>query len=147
MAQWKLYSYDVWGNAEDGYEVNDVIGPHETVELSEEDLKTDKSLHKALLREGIFKKSYKYGSFEYDGDEDIIYIERSKDGYPEGELRRVKGNPGLKWHRKQEDVHLKKHKGAMTKEGAKYYEGKIHAHQDSIREHWRRGHGRPRRKK
>ncbi len=49
-----------------------------------------------------------------------------------------KKNPGTKWHRKQEDIHLKKHKGAMSKLGGKYYEGKIHAHQDSIREEWKR---------
>jgi len=58
--------------------------------------------------------------------------------------RKWKKNPGTRWHRKQENIHLKKHKGAMSKLGAKYYEGKIHAHQDSIREGWKR---KPRRKK
>lgn len=66
-------------------------------------------------------------------------------GYiPEAVKGSRSANPGTKWHRKQENIHLKKHKGAMSKLGAKYYEGKIHAHQDSIREGWKR---KPRRKK
>ncbi len=48
----------------------------------------------------------------------------------------LKRNPSLKWHRKQEDVALKQHKGAMTKLGGKFYEGKVAAQQDSIRKEW-----------
>jgi hypothetical protein len=29
---WRLYTYDVWGNAQDGYEVNDVY-PKQTLEI------------------------------------------------------------------------------------------------------------------
>jgi hypothetical protein len=30
---YRVYTYDVWGNEEDGYEVNDVFRTSETVEL------------------------------------------------------------------------------------------------------------------
>jgi len=69
---------------------------------------------------------------------------RSKRGWVWAVYYTGKLNPPLKWHRKQEDIALKQHKGAMTKLGGKFYEGKVAAQQDSIRKEWS---SKPRRKK
>ena len=50
----KIYTYDVWGNAEDGYEVNDVYF-NSTVELEDTDFLDDEHLYWALIRLGVLE--------------------------------------------------------------------------------------------
>lgn len=73
MEKWNVYSLDVWGNEEDGYEVNDRsrIG---TVELPK--AFSDEWLLKTLKNEGLinYKKS-DIKSIEIDGGEDWISID------------------------------------------------------------------------
>lgn len=89
---WELATYDVWGNAKDGYEVNDVYrhsGKFElllavevcnpgTPQQFETAHPTDAQLRKAL---GLGKTR-----LETSGDDTTIYINRARDNYPLGEL-------------------------------------------------------------
>ena len=84
---YRFYSYDVWGNEEDGYEVNDVFRTTETVELDDEKIQSDTELFKELKKQGfIDQPGVQSRHFETDGDEEIIYL--TYKGRPEGELRR-----------------------------------------------------------
>lgn len=91
---WQVYTYDVWGNRRDGYDVNDVYRqgtveinlrpnrhntgtPHEFVSYSP----TDRQLFRALGLQGL------RGGIDTDGDDVNIYVNRSRDGYPLAELR------------------------------------------------------------
>lgn len=91
---WEVIDYDVWGNARDGYEVNqsfrrgtvdlrlkvEVNNPG-TPQQFESAYPTDRQIRKALdLRP--FKMSI-------DGDDTHIYVNRERDSYPAGELRCV----------------------------------------------------------
>lgn len=89
---WELAIYDVWGNAKDGYEVNDVFRHSGTFDLEltvevcnpgtpqqfETAYPTDSQLRKAL---GLGKTR-----LETSGDDTTIYINRARDCYPLGEL-------------------------------------------------------------
>jgi len=107
---WEPRTYDVWGNAKDGYEVNDSFRHSEVtirckVEVNNAGLPgeflsaypSDSQIRRALnLRR--FK-------LETDGDDLHITVNRAKDGYPLGELYctsheslspiRAKGEPRL----------------------------------------------------
>jgi hypothetical protein len=81
-ATWRLYTYDVWGNANDGYEVNDVY-PKQTLEI---DGDTDAAVIAALER----STGGACTAIEVDWNEaDTIYLNSMVDGKPLGELRRV----------------------------------------------------------
>lgn len=86
MSTYRYYSYDVWGNAENGYDVNDVFRTSETVEIP--DGLTDEQLYAHLQSTG-FAKQGDASLFSTDdggaGDGSIIYLEY--EGKPEGELR------------------------------------------------------------
>jgi hypothetical protein len=88
---WEVWTYDVWGDAEDGYDVNDRScmardlpirckvernnpdTPHEFLSASPSDYQLGR----------IFGFS---GRLETDGDDLVIYVRRARDGYPIGEL-------------------------------------------------------------
>jgi len=94
--RWEVRTYDVWGNAEDGYDVNDVYGKGE-IEL-------DAEIISEIVREidGIPTTVYGYGlsdddirealdinegvEIEVDGDDLHYYVRIAEDGYPAGEL-------------------------------------------------------------
>lgn len=76
---WRYYSYDVWGNPEDGFEVNEVFRTSTTAEAPRN--ATFAQLKKAFdIERGISEIT------AYD-NEDISYLERERDGKPMGELR------------------------------------------------------------
>jgi hypothetical protein len=89
---WELWSYDVWGNARDGYEVNDrscfdrdypmtlkveTANP-DSSQAFDFSYPTDKQIRKALELTKV--------QLDIDGDDMTIYVNRSRDGYPLGEL-------------------------------------------------------------
>ena len=95
---WAVYTYDVWGNATDGYEVNDrycvasthELDEHETIynpgtpnEFSCWEL-TDADIIDAL---GLVNDPEL--EIDVDGDDEVIYVNLSEDSYPLGELHRV----------------------------------------------------------
>lgn len=87
---WKPYTYDVWGNKRDGYEVNDRSG-HSEVEIrcriqthnpgTPQEFQSTYPSDYALRR--IFGTS---AWLEVSGDDLTIYVQRASDGYPLGEL-------------------------------------------------------------
>lgn len=92
VRSWKLWSYDVWGNEDDGYEVNDRF-PHGVIELPANP--TDEQITKALNK-NFFAKPQRSSTLEFDGDDMVIYVNRARDGYPicELDLIPVKGEYG-----------------------------------------------------
>lgn len=80
-AEWQLVTYDVWGNAEEGYEVNDVYprGIH-TLSIAPTDEEFLQITKDAL---GIECKC------EIDGDDDCVWLTRANDNRPLCEFRRV----------------------------------------------------------
>ena len=89
--RWQYATYDVWGNAKDGYDVNNVFRHSEPVELElvvcvnnagtphefESAHPTDKQIREVF---GIRCQ------VETDGDDMTIYVRRPRDSYPIGEL-------------------------------------------------------------
>lgn len=89
---WEVWTYDVWGNAKDGYEVNDrwcharaypitlAVEPNNhpgTPAFFESAYPSDQQIRAAF---GIRCR------VELDGDDLTIYVTRARDGYPVGEL-------------------------------------------------------------
>lgn len=85
MNNYRLYSYDVWGNSRDGYEVNNVFRTGGVYEL--DDAWTDLQIIKELKKQGAIRKSVKNSLVRIDGEfEYSLYFEyRNK---PEFELRK-----------------------------------------------------------
>ena len=90
---WELWSYDVWGNAKDGYEVNDKScfdweypiklkveknNPNSPQEFLSA-YPSDKQIRQAFGCNHAYR-------LDLDGDDMTIYVNRSRDGYPLGEL-------------------------------------------------------------
>jgi hypothetical protein len=88
---WEVWTYDVWGNATDGYDVND----RNCVERAYP-LRLKAVLNNAG-KSGEFVSAYPsdyqlqrlFGvacKLDTDGDDTSIYVRRASDGYPIGEL-------------------------------------------------------------
>ncbi len=82
---YRLYTYDVWGNAEDGYDVNDVSRSSITVQFNKEP--SDDEVILALKAAGYIKASYPNEGISIEGDAETIYISDAEDGRPDCELR------------------------------------------------------------
>lgn len=89
---WEVRTYDVWGNAKDGYEVNDSYRQGE-VQLELKVLRYNTAFPGSEFEAaeptdrqiaGVF--GVRASSVETDGDDRTIYVNRAKDGYPIGEL-------------------------------------------------------------
>ena len=97
MAEFEIVTYDVWGNAKDGYEVND-CRKQGTVEIPEsvfefkgaDDIgKMDSRLMKALRKADVFDRT-QTRSVEIEGEPSYtLYFTRRKDRYPICERRRM----------------------------------------------------------
>lgn len=84
MATWRLYSYDVWGNDEDGFEVNDIFRTSWTVEIP------DNATYKEIL-EIINRDCMVTVGLEIDANTDcseVLYLQDSNNGKPECEFRK-----------------------------------------------------------
>ncbi len=77
------YSYDVWGNAKDGYEVNAVFGPEEIVPIPYN--LDGKELTRYLKKIGVFNHHVQPRFVEYSGDDRTLYVEYK--GRPDCEFR------------------------------------------------------------
>lgn len=89
---WEIADYDVWGNARDGYDVNDVYR-HGEIELriavEVNNAGTPQEFLSAYPSDSQIRKALGLRRFkiETDGDDLNIYVNRARDGYPCGELR------------------------------------------------------------
>lgn len=83
---YRFYSYDVWGNEEDGFEVNDTFKTSHTVNLPLE--ASDEQIKKALKAEGIVAKKIKDDDIDLeDLGEGWLGITDARNGRPFGEIR------------------------------------------------------------
>ncbi len=85
--KWQVADLDVWGNAKEGYEVNDVYRLDVYIELPDDVKKAD--VVKALKQVGYLRKHVQNRQLTMDDSEDFIFLEQTKDGCPVCYLYRV----------------------------------------------------------
>lgn len=90
LTTWHKRTYDVWGNKKDGYEVNDTRG-HGSIEIrckvQTHNAGTPQEFNSASPSD--FQLCQAFGvrcKIDTDGDDLNIYVNRSSDSYPIGEL-------------------------------------------------------------
>jgi hypothetical protein len=88
---WELRTYDVWGNAKDGYEVNDAYRSGEVIircKVEVNNAGTPQEFLSAHPSDSQIRKALSLRRFklETDGDDLHILVNRAKDGYPLGEM-------------------------------------------------------------
>lgn len=87
---WDIRTYDVWGNADDGYEVNDSYSQGSVtldIPVTVNNPGTPQEFESATPSDKQIRETFGFkGKFETDGDDLTIYVNRSKDGYPIGEM-------------------------------------------------------------
>ncbi len=84
-----VHPLDVWGNAREGYWVNDVYPSRGTITVSSE--ARDRDIILALKREGFIKRNIRHSSVSVDGElEYALYIGYAPTCHPEYELRPVR---------------------------------------------------------
>lgn len=88
---WELWSYDVWGNAEDGFDVNDrsCFNRNYAINLKIEvnNPGTPLEFESAYPTDYQIKKAFGVGcKLALDGDDTTIYVARESDDYPIGEM-------------------------------------------------------------
>ena len=75
--EYTLCSYDLWGNARDGFTVNDVFIEDRGFTLTHHQIKTDRGIIAALKVDGYINPRDKYSSYEIDGEpEHTLYINK-----------------------------------------------------------------------
>lgn len=83
--RWEILTLDVWGNARDGYDVNNVFSSGQFIELPADF--SDADVLKALKAGGFAKPGIRASSVEIDGDDGFLSVDYM--GRPEIQLRRV----------------------------------------------------------
>ncbi len=89
--QWECWTYDVWGNAKDGYEVNDRSCFDRDysldLEIKTHNIGTTHEFQSASPSDKQIKEVFGAKcKIETDGDDMVIYVTRERDGYPIGEM-------------------------------------------------------------
>lgn len=79
MPTYTLYLYDVWGNAKDGFDVNDIYRTDTRIEV--DDTTSNQAINRRLNAHGII-----WSGIEYCEEYDAIFG-TDKTGKPIGELR------------------------------------------------------------
>lgn len=93
ITYWQLFTYDVWGNEDDGFEVNDRFAYNGKCELelqvTHNNIFTPQAFLSASPTDKQIKKAFGIrGSCDIttSGDDLNIYINRASDNYPLGEM-------------------------------------------------------------
>lgn len=84
MAKYTVHFLDVWGNDNDGYEVNDIYPSSAEIDILEG--MDYPAIVQLLIDKGIVRPSIDVDSVECTGEESQIFIDY--DGRPEIELRK-----------------------------------------------------------
>ena len=88
--RWVLRTYDVWGNAKDGYEVNDVYSAGEIdlrIPQTRYNIGTPAEFVSACPSDRQIKLAFGvHCRITTDGDDMRIEVERERDGYPIGNM-------------------------------------------------------------
>ena len=87
---WTLRTYDVWGNAKDGYEVNNCYDAG-TIELRIPQTRfnagTPQEFIGAFPTDRQIKRAFGVSCrIETSGDDTMVYVDRIRDSYPIGEM-------------------------------------------------------------
>lgn len=85
MAEYQVINLDVWGNENDGYEVNDMYATSIYVNIP--DIDNDADIIVELIDAGILKPHATTDNIDIDGDDYCLYIEESATGFPLYHLR------------------------------------------------------------
>jgi hypothetical protein len=89
VSTFEILSLDVWGNEQDGFDVNNIFSTGIKLKLKENC--SDKDICKALKTAGYLKKGIRTKSLSIDGDFDYnLYIDEAKNGRPFCHLRNMK---------------------------------------------------------
>lgn len=88
----RYYAYDVWGNEEEGYDVNDIL-PGKVMDIPQETLENDSRFIRALEYEGCIAMAdgdgwIIQGEDEFTDPAWAVYLYYM--GKPIGEVRKVK---------------------------------------------------------
>jgi hypothetical protein len=90
---WETWSYDVWGNAREGYDVNNRFCMDRdyplTLKIEVNNPGTDLEFLSAYPSDKQIKEALGIGSrvrMEIDGDDRARYVVRERDGLPLGEM-------------------------------------------------------------
>lgn len=87
---WDVRTFDVWGNAKDGYDVNDVYSQSETdimCEVETFNAGQPGEFQGAYPSDYAIRRVFGVGcKIETDGDDIHIAVSRARDGYPIGSL-------------------------------------------------------------
>lgn len=89
---WELRSYDVWGNARDGYEANDTYVVGEVtlrLKLETHNEGTEHEFQSATPSDRQIRQCFGVRcrlDTDGPGDDIHIYVNRERDGYPIGEM-------------------------------------------------------------
>lgn len=88
---WEVWTYDVWGNAKDGYQVNDRFCQDRAYPLKLEveacNAGTEREFETACPSDKQLRAVFGVKcKLETDGDDCNIYVNRARDQYPLGEL-------------------------------------------------------------
>jgi hypothetical protein len=90
---WEVWTYDVWGNARDGYDVNDRYCHARayplTLEVEHNNAGTPQAFDSASPSDKQIREVFGlHGNVQIDteGDDLTVYVRRERDGYPIGEL-------------------------------------------------------------
>lgn len=94
VTEWEMATYDVWGNAKDGYEVNNVFRSSSPCELLLEVTTYNQGKEGEFIAASPTDRQLRklFGvrcQIETDGDDLNIYVHRARDMYPLGEIRCV----------------------------------------------------------
>lgn len=100
LTVWSMRTYDVWGNARDGYEVNDSYDAGE-VELripqTRYNVGTPSEFVGAYPTDRQIKRAFGVNCrIETEGDDMTVYVNRMRDGYPIGEMH-CQSHESLSW--------------------------------------------------
>ena len=95
MFEYQVVEYDVWGNAKDGYDINNFYVTDRKVRVKKDD---DRSIFNALKREGIIKTGIRFKSVGIEWHEGGFFLTDNRTpsskeygyGKPEFELRLIK---------------------------------------------------------
>ena len=88
---WEMRTYDVWGNARDGFEVNDSHRAGEVtlrLKIETNNRGTAGEFESAYPSDSQIRNALGLGRYklDLDGDDLHIYVNRASNSYPEGEM-------------------------------------------------------------
>ncbi len=90
---WRLYTYDLWGNDQDGYEVNDIYQQEQfEVEFTGQEEDEVKRVIQAGIDQDILSDPTMFSwqvDPQVDNTDGIIYLVGTDNQQPMGELRRI----------------------------------------------------------